>query len=86
MKFDDLKTVRIPQFQLFSAKGVYVIYIIKRPILGDLENVLQTINNQQFYILRLFFFIAWQSISLYCPQFVKNFSSKFLHFVQISYK
>ena len=36
-------------------KGVYMVYIIKRPFLCDLENVPETINNNRCHILQLFF-------------------------------
>ena len=38
---------------LLIGKGVYLVYKIKRPFLGDLENVPETINNSRLYILNM---------------------------------
>ena len=48
-----------------SSKGVYMVYILNRPLFfGDLKNFPETKNNSRFYILKLYFLLHYNQF--YC--------------------
>ena len=48
--------------KITNERSIYGLYIKSAPFIGDLKKIPETKNNSLFYILKLYFFIALQSI------------------------